>query len=159
MFTKRVNIKASPQIIYQAWTTSAGLESWFLRKAILLSPSREQKSGSEQVRKDDSYEWYWHGWPDDMVERGKFTEVNGKDRLGFTFGKAGNVMVSVKNEQNESVLELVQVNIPVDEESKVNFHVGCTKGWVFYLANLKSILEGGIDLRNKNMDLKNMINA
>lgn len=29
----------------------------------------------------------------------------------------------------------------------------------FYLANLKSILEGGVDLRNKNEALKKMLNS
>jgi len=57
------------------------------------------------------------------------------------------------------VVELWQENIPGDEDSKVNLHMGCTKGWTFYLTNLKSILEGGIDLRNKNISLKNVVNA
>jgi hypothetical protein len=33
------------------------------------------------------------------------------------------------------------------------------EGWVFYLANLKSFPEGGIDLRNKNEKLKSVINS
>jgi hypothetical protein len=37
--------------------------------------------------------------------------------------------------------------------------VGCGEGWTFYLTNLKSILEGGVDLRNKEMKLKNVINS
>jgi hypothetical protein len=32
--------------------------------------------------------------------------------------------------------------------------VQCQLGWTFYLANLKSVIEGGVDLRNKNVDLK-----
>jgi uncharacterized protein YndB with AHSA1/START domain len=158
-FVKRVDIKADPVVIYRALTTREGLESWFLRKALLYSSNNSSKPEKEPVIKGDRYEWYWHGWGDDTSERGDFLEANGKDRMGFSFGKAGNVFITVKFESNESVVELIQENIPVDEESKVNFHLGCTKGWVFYLANLKSILEGGIDLRNKNVSLKNMINA
>ena len=56
-------------------------------------------------------------------------------------------------------MELTQEKIPLDEESKVNYHLGCMEGWTFYLANLKSILEGGIDLRNKNVNLTKVINA
>jgi hypothetical protein len=40
-----------------------------------------------------------------------------------------------------------------------NYHVGCKAGWTFYLANLKSILEGGIDMRNKKTRLKEMLNS
>ncbi len=75
------------------------------------------------------------------------------------FGKAGNVSIAIKDEQNEILVELVQENIPVDEYSKCYFHIGCLKGWNFFLANLKSILQGGIDLRNRNVALRNMVNS
>jgi hypothetical protein len=32
-------------------------------------------------------------------------------------------------------------------------------GWSFFMVNLKSILENGYDLRNKNEELKNVITA
>ncbi len=101
----------------------------------------------------------WHGWSDDTVERGTILQANGKDSLQFSFGKAGNVSVIIKKEQEEMVVQLVQDEIPVDEEGQVYYHIGCTKGWLFYLTNLKSILEGGIDLRNKNVELKDVINS
>ena len=37
--------------------------------------------------------------------------------------------------------------------------MGCLEGWTFYLTNLKSVIEGGLDLRNKNLDIKGVINA
>jgi hypothetical protein len=40
-----------------------------------------------------------------------------------------------------------------------NYHLGCKTGWTFYLANLKSLMEGGIDLRNKNEKIQRVINA
>ena len=101
----------------------------------------------------------WYGWCDDVVEKGKILEANGKDFIKFTFGKAGIVNVQIKTEENETIVELTQEEIPVDEESKFNFYVGCGEGWTFYLANLKSILEGGIDLRNKNIKLTRVINS
>jgi len=108
---------------------------------------------------NDRYEWLWHGYNDDSVERGTILEINDYDFLKFSFGKAGNVSVSIKKEYDETLVELVKKDIPVDEHGKVNFHLGCTKGWQFYLTNLKSILEGGIDLRNKNPELKDVITA
>lgn len=45
------------------------------------------------------------------------------------------------------------------EDPARNLLVGCGEGWVFYLANLKSILEGGIDLRNKNDAIRNVLNS
>jgi len=46
-----------------------------------------------------------------------------------------------------------------NESEQRYFYIGCGKGWTFYMANLKSILEGGIDLRNKNAAIQNVINA
>jgi hypothetical protein len=56
-------------------------------------------------------------------------------------------------------VELVQENIPDDESGKLTWHVGCKTGWTFYLANMKSLYEGGIDLRNKNENLQQVLNS
>ena len=69
------------------------------------------------------------------------------------------VEVIITTEQEECKVSLRQYNIPRDEAGKTNFHIGCTEGWVFYMANLKSIMEGGIDLRNKNPGIKKVINS
>ncbi len=57
------------------------------------------------------------------------------------------------------IVELVQDEIPVDEQGQVYYHIGCTKGWLFILLILKSILEGGVDLRNNNVGLKDVFNS
>lgn len=98
-----------------------------------------------------------------MVEFGEIVEVNGTDLIKFTFGGASaanmTVSVTIKNEEGEKIVELTQENIPEDEDGKTKYHLGCMEGWTFYLANLKSILEGGIDLRNKNEKLQKVINS
>ena len=48
---------------------------------------------------------------------------------------------------------------PTDDKAKENWHIGCKTGWTFYMANMKSMLEGGIDLRNKNEKIQNVITA
>ncbi len=158
-FVKRVDIKNSPQKLYESWATQQGLENWFLRSAIFISPGGKTRGRDELIQAGDQYEWLWHGYDDSTVEKGTIIEANGKDKFKFSFGKAGTVTVLIKMEQNENIVELIQEDIPQDEQSKVYWHIGCSTGWVFYMANLKSKLEGGIDLRNKNIALKNMINA
>jgi uncharacterized protein YndB with AHSA1/START domain len=158
-FEKRISIKAPIQDIYNAWTTPEGLEKWFLKKAVFTSQDNHVIPSREHYKKGYTYEWRWFGYSDELVERGVILEANGKNYLRFVFGKAGTVSILIKEEQSEVINELVQEDIPTDEESKANYHVGCSTGWVFYLANLKSILEGGVDLRNKNADLTNVINS
>jgi Activator of Hsp90 ATPase homolog 1-like protein len=158
-FTQRINVNAPAKSLYDAFATRFGMESWFLRECEYKHADESLLSNDEQVKTGDVYAWLWHGWLDTTAEMGEFLTANDKDELQFVFGKAGTVTIKIYAAENENIVELTQENIPADEESKFNFHVGCSTGWVFYLANLKSIMEGGIDLRNKNVLLTGVLNA
>jgi uncharacterized protein YndB with AHSA1/START domain len=158
-FITRVNVNAPIEKLYALWATQSGIEYWFLRLSEYKSPEGALRAENEPAEKGDAYCWRWHGWNDETTEYGTILEANGKDFFKFTFGADCDCSVSVKEELGHHIVELVQENIPVDEEGKHNWHMGCKTGWTFYLANLKSIAEGGIDLRNKDEALKNMINA
>lgn len=159
IFVTRIAINATMEKIYTMWATRAGMEYWFLRMSEFKKPDGSIRGDAEYVEKNDTYQWRWFGWPDEVTEEGTILDCNGNDHIKFSFGKAGICTVNIKEEKGNMMVELVQENIPTDEESKLNFHVGCKTGWTFYLTNLKSLLEGGIDLRNKNEDLKNVINS
>ncbi|HEX6334786.1 MAG TPA: hypothetical protein VFZ78_11205, partial [Flavisolibacter sp.] len=97
-FSLRIPVKGDRDVLYRMWSTRQGIESWFLREAIFTGPGGTVRGINEPVRKDDRYEWRWHGWPDDVVERGTILEANGTDAFRFTFGKGGNVSVRISNE-------------------------------------------------------------
>lgn len=158
-FVTRINISAPVETIYKAWTTRDGMESWFLRLCEYKDKNGEELAGDVQVVVGDSYKWLWHGWPDDTVEYGQILDMNDKDLFKFSFGKAGICTVQIKTEADEHIVELAQEEIPTDDAGKHNYYVGCKTGWTFYLANLKSIVEGGIDLRNKNVKLQQVLNS
>ena len=158
-FVVRVSVNAAGKILYDAWATRAGIENWFLRLSEYKTPDGTLRNAKEQVQKGDTYKWLWHGWPDDTVEHGTILDCNGTDFIKFSFGKAGDCSVTIKKEEGETIVELVQDKIPTDEQGKHYWHLGCKTGWTFYFANLKSMLEGGIDLRNRNEQLKNVINS
>jgi len=159
-FTVRINIKnVSKEKLYWCWATKEGIEYWFLRKSDYKKPGGVLHGGNEFVQKGDLYSWWWYGYSDEVVEQGEILDCNGKDFFKFKFGNAGNCTVKIYEEEGENIVELLQDVIPTDENSKQNWHIGCKTGWTFYLANLKSLLEGGIDLRNKNEKLQNVISA
>ncbi|HEY9006629.1 MAG TPA: SRPBCC domain-containing protein [Ohtaekwangia sp.] len=158
-FTKRVSINSDTETIYTCWATPQGLESWFLRLAAFTKPGNVLRDSTARVQAGDTYRWLWYGYGDDTAEYGEVLEANGKDRFRFTFSGGCIVTMRIIREQNETLCELTQENIPLTEQGKVDYHLGCMKGWTFYLTNLKSILEGGIDLRNKNENLHDVINA
>jgi uncharacterized protein YndB with AHSA1/START domain len=158
-FKLRVNINAPVNKVYSAWTSSAGLMSWFLRKAIFHSANGTLRKADEPVAAGDQYEWYWHGYPDSVVEKGKIVSANEKDKFVFTFSLGCPVTISIYTQCDETIVELVESNLPTDEETMRKHYVGDSKGWIFYLANLKSVLEGGLDLRNKKEELTNVITS
>lgn len=158
-FTVRVPVNATAEKLYWCWSTREGMEYWFLRMSEYKKPDDSLRSNDEPVQKGDRYKWLWHGWPDETVEQGQILECNGKDFFKFSFGKAGNCTVRIVKENGQSIVELLQDKIPDDEQGKQYWYVGCKTGWTFYFANLKSLLEGGIDLRNRDVELKNVINS
>ena len=158
-FEVRIIVTASPKDLYKAWATKKGIEQWFLRLSEYKKPDGILLTANENVETGDTYRWLWHGWPDDMVEIGSILDCNGKDFIKFKFGAAGDCTVNIKTEEGENIVELIQENIPTDEVGMRNYHLGCKTGWTFYLANLKSVMEGGIDLRNKNEKIKRVINS
>ena len=106
------------------------------------------------IQPGDTYKWHWHGYPDSVVEHGEILEANGRDKMSFRFGKAGIVTVDIKDIGNgESEMTITQTNIPTDDEGRAQYHVGCSTGWTFYRCNMKSILHGGVDIRNIGNDI------
>lgn len=155
-FTKKIAIKAPLSYIYKAWTTTAEIENWFLSKAVFLDSNGQSIQSTMPIENGFTYEWNWYLYQE--TERGTILQANGIDYLQFTF--AGDCIVDITlSIQNEyTIVELTQKNIPVDENSKKNIRLGCASGWSFFLVNLKSVYEGGLDLRNKDTSLSVMVN-
>ena len=159
LFITRIPIKASTQELYDAWSTRKGIEHWFLRKAEYKSADGVLSGEDEHVQRGDTYAWKWYGWPEDIEEHGKILACNGRDYFQFKFGEAGICTVTIKEEHGYTIVELVQSDIPTDEHGMQYYHLGCKTGWTFHLTNMKSIFEGGLDLRNKDESLTNVINC
>jgi hypothetical protein len=155
----RINIKTTVDKAYTSWATQKGLESWFLKKAPAKGGGGQARKTTELLTKADTYLWTWHGYHDDMRHEGTVLEANGKDRFAFSFSSNCPVTVSIYKEQDEVIVELVEDNIPVDNARIFKHYTSNTMGWTFYLTNLKSVLEGGLDLRNFNPSLQNVITA
>lgn len=158
-FKLKVDIRATPIAVYNAWATQANLESWFLRKALFTTPDGKLRHENAPVQPGDTYLWRWHGYDDKTQEKGTILDLNGKDFFKFSFAGLCEVSITCKLIEGRTIMELNQEKIPTDEISKVRLHLGCNNGWTFYLANLKSIMEGGLDLRNKNVNIKNVVTS
>ena len=156
-FTRRITVNAATQAIYDAWAVPSQIERWFLRSAEYVGFDGKPKDRNLGVEAGDGYLWRWDGYLDDVSEGGQVVKANGSDTFAFTFTQNCLVTVTILEESGENVVELTQSRIPDDENRSI--YIECGYGWAFYLGNLKSILEGGVDLRNKNVDIKNVINS
>ncbi len=155
-FTRKIAIKAKLSDLYDAWTKSSEIEKWFLREALYFDPDKKQIGKNTSIEGGNTYEWHWYLY--EGTEYGKITEANKKDHLQFTF--AGDCLVDIDLSQHKDyvIVALTQKNIPTDEKSKQNIRLECDTGWSFYLVNLKSVYEGGKDLRNKDVSFRGMVN-
>ena len=139
--------------LYMAWATPAGLEKWFLRKTDFFTIPLRQRAADEQIMKEDIYTWYWHGFNNDTLQKGSILEANGHDMIRFTFSGDSVVTVKFSTRNGLTIIDLTQDNIPEESDPAKNLFVQCQIGWTFYLTNLKSVMEGGKDLRNKRVEL------
>ena len=155
-FELKVLVKAPLEKIYGAWTTKKEIERWFLKEAVFLDVQNNKIGDDVPVISGNTYAWSWYLYSE--TETGRINIANGNDHIRFTF--AGNCLVDVFLKQVDEFTEvtLVQSGIPTDDHSKKEIRLGCHTGWSFYLVNLKSVYEGGIDLRNKNTEFKPMVN-
>ena len=156
VFKRRVAIQSDVNTIFEHWISQNGIEKWFLSRARFYDQTGQLKDANAIIQKGDSYKWEWHG--SDELGEGIILDYIPSEKVNFTF-LGCEVLVRVVNEAGENVLEIQQSSIATDEASKLHYYVGCTRGWTFYMANLKSILEGGIDLRNRNKAIKQVINS
>jgi uncharacterized protein YndB with AHSA1/START domain len=156
-FKRQIAIEAPMQLIYNAWAIPEEIERWFLSQTEYKNIKGESVLRNEKTKEGDVYDWQWYLYP--IHEKGKITQANGKDHYQFTF--ADNCIVDIRLEAYEkgTIVSLTQKDIPTDDDSKVNVRLGCHTGWSFYMVNLKSIYEGGLDLRNRDPKLKPMLNT
>ena len=157
-FKLRVNVNTGIENAYRAWASAAGLASWFLR-IVYTDKNGHIRSGEELAQEGDEYALSLYTRPDMVILQGKVLKANGKDLFSFTFSKGCPVTISIYREQEETIVQLIESNLPTDEVTIRKHFFGDTKGWIFYLTNLKSVLEGGLDLRNKNAALTNVITS
>ena len=154
-FSLKIVIKTDMQTLYGAWSKPSEVEKWFLKECVYFDNGTAIPKHAS-AKAGNSYAWQWFLYTE--TETGKISEADGSGRFSFTF--AGDCVVEVKlSEQfGHTIVELTQSNIPIDDASKKNIRLGCHNGWSFYLYNLKSIYEGGVDLRNKDDRFPVMIN-
>lgn len=155
-FSRKIAVQAPVQVLYDAWTKASEIKKWFLREARYVHENGSPVKPDESIQTGDRYAWRWYLY--EGTEEGRMTTADGKNYLQFTFAGECLVDIELTEENGYTVVTLTQSNIPLDEDSQRDIRLGCHTGWSFYLVNLKSVYEGGLDLRGKDTRFKPMVN-
>lgn len=133
-FTEKIEIRATPERVFKAWTSEKEIVKWFVSEAIL-----QPKKGGRFFMK------FVTGVSGDET----ILSIKKNHSFSFSFGPDGEaVEVTVKKTKKGTDCILHQYGMKETPQAKVNWHMGCRNGWVFFLTNLKAYLEKKIDLRS-----------
>jgi uncharacterized protein YndB with AHSA1/START domain len=124
-------------------------------EAMFTDGDGKELGPDETVVPGDRFVVKWHiGTP----EEGEYLEANDLDRIRYTFGDRIWITATMEDVGDGSVLVTMQQDHDRTDDENLRIMFGFKEGWSFYLANLKSILEGGKDLRDFDHDVEHMIN-
>jgi len=149
--TARIHVKASPPRVFEAWATAGGLARWLVGSAAFCPPGEPAPRADGTARAGDTFSWVWRAGG--RAAEGTLTEAAWPERLCFRFAAAGRCEVALRAEADGTMVELLHRGIP-DAET----HAACCGAWAFRLTNLKSVLEGGADLRETDASRGAVVN-
>ncbi len=162
-FRLGIYVQDNPDDLYDMWATSRGLTRWFLRSAafalsdglpssrrlIAQAPPFEslpQRPDEERCSASDRYRWEWY-YNGGVIGESWILDSRPPTKLTFGFGDAMEVELLLRKQGKLCEIALRQYHIPDTPAGRHNLHLGSRVAWAFFLANLKSVAEGGLDLR------------
>jgi len=132
--------------VFRAWATAEGLESFFIASARHASADGGARAPHELACPGDRYEWTWlHG----LGLKGGFLACERDRRVAFTFGEHMEVEVTFRTVGDSVEVRLHQTGCMPEDPARAWQHLNCRSCWVYFLTNLKSVLEHGTDLRDR----------
>ena len=151
-------IKAPLETVFKKWATPEGIVEWFIAEAAYKYNGSEMRKPDEIIKAGDEYTWIFY---QAIRMDGKILDVVENKFLSFTFGKKEpgskeNVIVEIyffPESVERTKIELYQKNIADSEYGHVHYNLSCMAGWCYFLINLRSVLESGYDLREKQKEI------
>ena len=141
--------------VYYYIASSDGICRWFMGQAEYTDPDGNVLNSAVPAHKDDSFRWQWLA--KDLHISGSVIDAIENELFTFTFGRSFEVTITIKEDNGRTLLTLHQKY--TKGAGKNDFaHINCCTCWVFFLTNLKSVLEHGIDLRETLIDDESLVN-
>lgn len=154
-FTHGIYLNSPIEKVYQYIATASGIAKWFIGEAKYYYKNISIRPGNQYSEKGDSYLWKWLN--KDFELKGLITESEENKMIQFTFSPLYFVTITLTNEKERTKLTLTQEYQSGAEKDEFNF-INCCVCWVFFLTNLKSVIENGIDLREADVKDDMLVN-
>lgn len=147
-FKLYATVRVSPKKVTAAWVTSSGMESFFVEMMQITDPEGALRNPNTSAYAGDRFTWRWHNG---RRISGEYLSVQDDGSVSFTFGES-KVRIRVHPVSDNTLLELTQYDIPDTPEARMHIHTNCRAAWVYFLTNLRFVLERGIDGRDKTRE-------
>jgi uncharacterized protein YndB with AHSA1/START domain len=135
-FEHELTVDAPREEVFRALTDAEQLKRWWITDGV----SEPHAGGSYR------FEWKMADPADDHVQEGTYAEVVDGERITYPWSSpAGDsrVTVALSERNGGTQVSLVHEGIAADDQFE-----RYEQGWTGFLANLKSVLEGGTDNRS-----------
>jgi hypothetical protein len=155
-FLLKLPLYADRSRVFQLIATARGLECWFLGKVDFIRGQDGLLPDGSALQAGDDYSWTWQKG---YSIRGKVLDFADGERFEFSFGGPFTVHFRLNERAADKIteLELVQRNSDPSPANEFGF-LNCCVCWTFFLTNLKSVAEQGVDLRESEFFDESFIN-
>lgn len=150
-----IHVNAPLESAYAAVATAEGLRGWMPMEAMLTDGEGSELLPGQAATTGDRFRFAWHVGD---AEEGEFLEADGVGRVRYSFGEATEVTVTLEEVDDGTLLVTLEQDHDRGDEMNLKMMLGYGPGWAFYMTNLKSVLEGGLDLRDFSHETEHMIN-
>lgn len=143
-FHHSIYLDAAVDTVYNTIASGTGICKWFMGTAVYQDKKSNERSQNENAQKGDTFRWHW--LEKDLSITGTVLEAIVNKNFFFTFGSLFQVSITLSEHNGRVKLTLMQHYSPGAEHNDFA-HINCCNCWVFFLTNLKSVIEHNTDLR------------
>lgn len=155
---RKVYIEATPDEVFEAVATGAGLIQWLAARVVFLAGDRALP-GDTLPGAGNTFSWAWYSTGEGRA--GRISSLSRNEYINFSFPDEKQAFSFHLEQWGERTLvTLTQQHTSTSEAKNRRAYLEGLASWTFFLANLKSVLEGGPDLREReNLSENELVNA
>ncbi|HRI44073.1 MAG TPA: hypothetical protein PLL78_13000 [Fimbriimonadaceae bacterium] len=146
-----IDLVAPVKVVAWHWTSSAGLTRWLAVECTFVGLEGDTLAEAEAAETGARFRCLRAGG---TIEEGELVQA---DKRGFAFGFADGSRIDLRllSRKGRTALAFRHVTPGAAFED----YCDNLRSWTFYLTNLKSIVEGGLDLRELEPDRTGLVNV